>query len=137
MDFEKLIIICHRSNFNLDLFLVVNLAPFNVFVFCVFCCFFFKHFFKFPFLIQVIMISSKLIHVGWAIVVCHTKIPNCKFIRGQFQLKFIKTKHFTSCNVSKCPYGSLDIKRETNLFIFFNVFWNLCILSKTNLSVHM
>jgi hypothetical protein len=34
-------------------------------------------------------------------------IPNCKFIRGQFQIEFFKKfKHFTSCNVSKCPYGS-------------------------------
>ncbi len=58
------IIICHRSNFNLELFLVVYLAPFNVFV-ClyfvvfftkkfnvffnclfVFCCFSFLHFFN-------------------------------------------------------------------------------------------
>jgi hypothetical protein len=34
-------------------------------------------------------------------------IPNYKFIRGSFQTKFLlKKKHFTSCNVSKCPYGS-------------------------------
>ncbi len=29
-------------------------------------------------------------------------IPNCKFIRGQFQIGIFRNKHFTSCNVSKC-----------------------------------
>ncbi len=59
--------------------------------------------------------------MGWAIVVSRKKkmILNCKFIRGRFQIEILKNKHFTSCNVSKCPYGSEDIERETNLFNFF------------------
>jgi hypothetical protein len=50
------------------------------------------------------MFSSKLVQVGWAIVVGHTKkqFQNHKFIKGQF----LKNKHFTNCNVSKCPFGS-------------------------------
>jgi hypothetical protein len=51
--------------------------------------------------------------VGWATIVG----SNYKFIRGQFQIGIIFKKHLTSCNVSKCPYGSQDIKKETNLFI--------------------
>jgi hypothetical protein len=33
-------------------------------------------------------------------------IPNYKFIRGQLQIGILKNKHFTSCIVFKCPYGS-------------------------------
>jgi hypothetical protein len=70
--------------------------------------------------------------VGWVIVVGHTKrqFQTANLLEVNFNQNLKKKKHFTSCNISKCPYGSLDIKRETNLLIFFNVFWNLCILSK-------
>jgi hypothetical protein len=34
-------------------------------------------------------------------------------------IKNLRIKHFTSCNISKCPYGTSDIERETNLFYFF------------------
>ncbi len=58
--------------------------------------------------------------MGWAIVVGHTKrqfqIANLLEINSKPE--FAKNKHFTSCNVSKCPYGSQDIKRETNLLLF-------------------
>jgi hypothetical protein len=33
-------------------------------------------------------------------------IPNYKFIKGQIQTIYFLNKHFTICNVSKCPYGS-------------------------------
>jgi hypothetical protein len=58
--------------------------------------------------------------VGWVIVVGHTKrqFQIANLLKVDFRLESSKNKHFTSCNVSKCPYGSQDIKRETNHFFF-------------------
>ncbi len=70
--------------------------------------------------------------MGWVIVVGHTKrqFQIANLLKVDFRLESSKKKPFTSCNVSKCPYGSQDIKRETNLFFFSNIFWNLCVFSK-------
>ncbi len=44
----------------------------------------------------------------WALVIGHTKrqfhITN--LLEVDFKLELLKNKHFTSSNVSKCPYGS-------------------------------
>jgi hypothetical protein len=58
--------------------------------------------------------------VGWVIVVGHTKrqFKIANLLKVAPKLESPKNKHFTSCNVSKCPYGSQDIKRETNLLFF-------------------
>ncbi len=54
------------------------------------------------------MISSKLVQVGWAIVLGCTKkqfqTPN--LLENDSKPDFFLNKHFTNCNVSKCPYGS-------------------------------
>jgi hypothetical protein len=46
--------------------------------------------------------------VGGVIVVGHTKkqFQTTNLLKVDSKLKFKKKKHFTSCNVSKCLYGS-------------------------------
>jgi hypothetical protein len=46
--------------------------------------------------------------VGWAIVVGHTKrqFQIANTLEVDSKLGILKNKHFTSCNVSKCPCGS-------------------------------
>ncbi len=53
------------------------------------------------------MISLELVYVGWAIVVGRTKkqFQTTNLLEVNSKLVFFKNKHFTSCNVSKCPYG--------------------------------
>jgi len=65
--------------------------------------------------------------IGYNCRLYENTIPNFK-LEVDSKPKILKNKHFMSCNVSKCPYGYEDIERETNPFIFFNVFWNLCVL---------
>jgi hypothetical protein len=62
--------------------------------------------------------------VGWAIVVGHTKrqFQTTNLLEVNSKPEFFKNKHFTSCNVSKCPYGTRDIEKETNFYKKFNVF---------------
>jgi len=49
--------------------------------------------------------------VGWAIVIGHTKkqFQIANLLKADSKPEFKgkkKKKHFTSCSVSKCPYGS-------------------------------
>ncbi len=59
-------------------------------------------------------ISSKLVYVGWAIIVSRTKKRSqiAILLEVDSKLEYSKNKHFTSCNVSKCPYGYQDIKNK-------------------------
>ncbi len=54
------------------------------------------------------MISSELVKVGWTIGVGCTKkqFQIVNLLKVHSKLKFLKNKHFTICNISKCPYGS-------------------------------
>ncbi len=54
------------------------------------------------------MISSRLVWVGWAIVIGRPKkqFQTINLLDVDSKLEFLKNKHFISCNVSKCPYGS-------------------------------
>jgi hypothetical protein len=51
-------------------------------------------------------IGVGLARMGYSCRLYKKTIPNCKFIKVDFKLEFLKNKHFTTCNVSKCPYGS-------------------------------
>jgi hypothetical protein len=80
------IIICRRFNFNSELFLVVYLAPFSVFLcsyfvvfYTLFSCFFLKKFNDNDF------IKAGLGGMGYSCTSYKKTISNCKFIRGQFQ----------------------------------------------------
>jgi hypothetical protein len=78
------------------------------------------------------MISLELVLVGWVIVTCYTKrqfqIENLLKVNSK-PICFLN-KHFTSWNVSKCPYRSLDIERKTNLFFFQCLLESLCPFKK-------
>jgi hypothetical protein len=46
--------------------------------------------------------------MGWVILIGCTKkqFQTTNLLEVDSKLKFLRNKHFTSCNVSKCPYGS-------------------------------
>jgi hypothetical protein len=46
--------------------------------------------------------------VGWVTVVGHKKrqFEIANLLEVGSKLECLKNKHFTNCNVSKCPYGS-------------------------------
>ncbi len=54
------------------------------------------------------MILSKLVKAGWAIIIGHTnrQFQIANLLEVDFKPNFLQNKHFTSYNVSKCPYGA-------------------------------
>jgi hypothetical protein len=48
-------------------------------------------------------IEASVSGMGYSCMSYKKIIPNYKFIRGWFWIRILKNKHFTSCNVSKCP----------------------------------
>ncbi len=46
--------------------------------------------------------------MGWAIIIGRAKkqFQTANLLEVDSKLDFLKNKHFGSCNVSKCPYGS-------------------------------
>jgi hypothetical protein len=59
-------------------------------------------------IILVMMISLELVDLGWAIIIGRTKrqFQTANLLEVDSKLEFLLNKHFTSCNVSKCPCGS-------------------------------
>jgi hypothetical protein len=57
-------------------------------------------------------------------------IPNCKFIRGWFQTIFLKMNILQVVVFQNVLIDPKILKEKTNLFIFFNVFSNICVLQK-------
>jgi hypothetical protein len=53
------------------------------------------------------MISLELVYAGWAIVIGRTKrqFQITNLLKVDFKSNFYINKHFTSCNISKQPYG--------------------------------
>ncbi len=70
--------------------------------------------------------------MGWVIVIGCTKkqFQIANLFEVNSKLEILRTKHFTNVKFQNVLMGSQGIKRKINLCIFFNVFWNLFVLSK-------
>ncbi len=55
-------------------------------------------------------------------------ISNCKFIRDRFQIGILKI-NILQVVMFQNVFMDSKILKEKQIFFFFNVFWNLCVLS--------
>jgi hypothetical protein len=69
--------------------------------------------------------------VGWAIIIGHPKrqFQTTNLLEVDSKSEFFENKHFTSCNVSTCPYPKVS-KEEHISLIFSMSFGSLCPFKK-------
>jgi hypothetical protein len=71
--------------------------------------------------------------VGWVIAVGHTKrqFQTTNLLGVDSKLEFLKSKHFTSCNVSKCPLDH-KILKEKQISLFFSMSFGIFVSFQKN-----
>ncbi len=82
------------------------------------------------------MISLDLVQVGWAIVIGHTKrqFQIANLLEIDFKWDFLKINILQVVMLQNVLMDSKILKEKQICFFFFNVFWNLCVLSNKNLN---